>query len=196
MENITVDVQRIMEEIKAEIAAKGLANDIPAFEDTLSPSDGFNASVDLSALKRELEYLRRHEVHYYRDITSYHPWLTPIVRFVKRVIRKLCKFLGEPMVDEINDYHKHITSALERTVKALEQQSMPASAPKMEAILENRKYKQLAEQYAASHFHMEKDMQALQQHIQQLNTQYEQLKLQIEHAELKANIAKAAAEKV
>lgn len=199
MENTTVDVQKIMEEIKAEIAAKGLVNDIPAFEDTISLGDGPNASVDLSALKRELEYLRRHEVHYYRDITSYHPWLTPIVRFIKRVIRKLCKFLGEPMVEEVNEYHRHVAKTIEHIIKALEQQpNLTAVDPLEKRVLEARKYKQLAEQYATQCFRTEKLLESyntLKSSVASSEDNAKVLALNIERLELQLEILKLQIEK-
>lgn len=201
MENNIVDVQKIMEEIKAEIAAKGLANDIPAFEDTVSLGCGSNASVDLSALKRELAYLRQHEVHYYRDITSYHPWLTPIVRFVKRVIRKLCKFLGEPMVEEVNEYHRHVAKTIEHIIKALEQQpnlTAMSEDPLENRVLEARKYKQLAEQYATQCFRTEKLLESyntLKSSVASSEDKAKVLALNIERLELQLEILKLQVEK-
>lgn len=193
--NDTIDVKKIMEDIKSEIAARGLVNDIPAMEDILAlgtTSSWQAASLDI--LKHELNYLKQNEVHYYREITSYHRIFTPIVKFVKRVIRKLCKFLGEPAVNEINEYHRHIVRALEQTVKVLEQHD--STGLSKNAILEERKYKQLAEQNATSNFLMKQEMQELQQTIQQLEEQLIQLKLQSERAELKSDIAKLTLEKL
>ena len=164
MSDTTVDVQKIMEEIKAEIAAKGLVNDIPSMEEVVTIGSAVNGTAPfLDSLKRELDYLKRHEIHYYREITSYHKAVAPIVKFVKRVIRKLCKFLGEPTVNEINDYHKHVVKALEQAVKVFEKTSLSDVQKSDEAkMLEERKYKQLAERYASMYYSLTKKVENLE----------------------------------
>lgn len=197
MSGTTVDIQKITEEIKAEIAEKGLVNDIPSFDEVILYNSTPSCKIDLNLLKRELDYLKRNEIHYYREITSYHKWLAPVVAFVKRVIRKLCKFLGEPAVNEINEYHRHVVKALEYTIRALEQAGNSAEVEPSYAaqLIDVHKYKLLAEQYAAVNYRMGKDLQALQGQLRQLQEDYEQLKLQSERAELKADIAKLRTEK-
>ena len=190
MSNLTVDVQKITEEIKEDLASKGVKNDIPSFDELFSYGSTAFPRVNSAALARELEYLKRNEIHYYRDITSFHRSIAPVVIFVKRVIRKLCKFLGEPMVDEINEYHRHVVRALETAVRDLGNLASGSPQPGYETDLrDEHKYKLLAEQYATANYHMTEQLRSLSEKCARLQEQCEQLRLKSERLELKVDIA-------
>ena len=55
-------------------------------------------------MKKDLDWLRNTEINYYRKLHSSNKIFAPLVIFVKRILRKLFKFIGVPMVDEINEY--------------------------------------------------------------------------------------------
>lgn len=196
MSNATVDVKKITEEIKEDLVAKGVKNDIPSFEELFSRGSAAFPRTNSAALARELEYLKKHEIHYYRDITSFHKGIAPIVIFVKRVIRKLCRFLGEPMADEINEYHRHVVRALETAARDMGNIASGSPRPGYEAGLQDEhKYRLLAEQYATANYHMEEQLRSLSEKCTRLEEQCEQLRLKSERLELKVDIAGLQAEK-
>lgn len=120
MNEITSDVNKITGEMKAEIAAKDDLETIPSFGQVIF-GDPASAAAELASLRREIDSLREREIHFFREIDSRHKALTPVVVFIKRVIRKLDRFMIEPIVSEINNYHIHVIRALDHTLNLLEQ---------------------------------------------------------------------------
>ncbi len=122
MDIVNPDVNQVTETIKGEISSRGEMENIPAFEQVIfgNPDD---IRAELASLKRELETLKKREIHYDRDLKTHHKAMTLVVIFIKRVIRKLGRFLIEPIVGEINNYHLHVIRALDHTLNILEKLS-------------------------------------------------------------------------
>ena len=99
----TVDLSGFLEQARAEQLPEALLNDIMPMRDIM---------MDV-----KMEALRTMEVHYYRELTSYYKPIGGIVIFLKRVIRKLARFIGEPMADELNEYHRRIVAAFEEQLE-------------------------------------------------------------------------------
>ena len=66
--------------------------------------------MDELGINAELLYLSNNRISYYRELSSYRASIRKPVFFLKRLIRKLLKFLIVPIVDEINEYHMHIAN--------------------------------------------------------------------------------------
>lgn len=101
-----IQIESIIKEIKDEIRKGNIINDIPSFDDIISGTSALGKKYQLSYMKKELEGLEFYEVRYYRALTSYNKKFAKPVVFIKRVIRKLLRFLCEPIVNEINTYNK------------------------------------------------------------------------------------------
>ncbi len=109
----------ISAEIQKEITSENIHCDIPLMDEPdkinwqfkIRPLDIEDASSIRS--QDEIQILKNSEVHYYRPMTSYFRFVQPIVIFVKRVIRKLVRFIGEPMVLEINQNRLYAVAAME-----------------------------------------------------------------------------------
>ncbi len=125
MNEITSDVNKITGELKAEITAKDDLETIPSFEQVIF-GDPASTAAELASLRREINSLREREIHFFREIDSHHKVLTPAIIFIKRVIRKLGRFMIEPIVNEINNYHIHVIRALDHTLNLLDQISAHA----------------------------------------------------------------------
>lgn len=72
-------------------------------------------------IKENLVRLRNLHVNYDRELTSKHQSVSKIVIFFKRVIRKLCRFLFEPMITEINEYHNQLNDILNEQIGIYEE---------------------------------------------------------------------------
>lgn len=177
-----------MDEIKEEIAAKGLENNIPSFEDVIFGKPVATNSLNLYAIKKEIDNLRNNEVHYYRELTSSRKTLSPIIIFIKRVIRKLCRFLGEPTVKEINEYHHYVIKTLEQIISALEQLDFKRIG-NTDEMLEIRQYRVLAERFATSNYNLSKEISGLKTELEGLKATQNQLMIECESAKLSAEVS-------
>lgn len=63
-------------------------------------------------INSHIAVLSQSQVHFYRDLASYHKSIAKPVIFFKRLIRKAVRFLIEPIVDEINQERAVTVSAL------------------------------------------------------------------------------------
>lgn len=104
-QEIQQETQRFMEEAEEYVGAI-----VPSFSEVTGI---YFSCADISQLKRKIDAIRNTEIHYYRDLTSYNPRFTAIVIFVKRVIRKLVRFIGEPMANEAMVVKYHTEDALD-----------------------------------------------------------------------------------
>ena len=90
METNGIDIEQIMQEIREE--AKRIEYTEPiAFEQVRVPQT--------ARLKQYLPYLQNAIISYYRPLEG-----NIVKRFLKKVIRKLLKFLVEPITIEVNSY--------------------------------------------------------------------------------------------
>ena len=116
-----VDVKKISEQILTKIRDDNLENDIPDIMDALFPQYSAVRKINSPEMRQELIYLKLHEVHYEREIISHRRITAPAVKLFKRIIRRAGKFLGEPMADEINEYHRHMIRLLEQIAVLMEE---------------------------------------------------------------------------
>lgn len=103
-----IDVEKIMEEIRAEIKEKGYTNDLPDFVDvscTISPSH--KGLFDKAEYREDIQYLNEHW-----NVSAYRPLVGNGIKvFIQKVIRKCTKFYVEPIVREQNGFNAKATTA-------------------------------------------------------------------------------------
>ncbi|MCL2425562.1 MAG: hypothetical protein FWD05_04400 [Oscillospiraceae bacterium] len=106
-----VDIEKIMEEIRREIAEKGCRNDEISFSDMsiFGPSVSITHSNRLDENVMHLQI--SHNVSAYRPLES-NRTLGSLVVIVKKVIRKLTKFYIEPVVADQNEINRQIASCI------------------------------------------------------------------------------------
>lgn len=92
---------KMIQNIKQQVCEQREKCDVPALGDNVAAS-----------FKGELEHLKCDQIHYDRELKSKSKSLRKIVIFIKRIIRKLNRFLLEPIVGEINNHNSHINNAL------------------------------------------------------------------------------------
>ena len=113
MEQEQINIEDIMQEIRAEIRAKGYEdNEIP-FSDIACLVGGTEVPFDL---KDYLEDESR-TVLAYRDISSTRKGVGKLITFVKKVIRKMVCFYVEPLVDDQNRFNELTTRVVAQTVR-------------------------------------------------------------------------------
>lgn len=144
MEETTVDIEKIMEEIRADIA-KQPPMDIPAFDSLISEAadnnSGLYASPISGLLKAEVQYLRENYNYSY-----YSPVPSGIRGFVKRVIRRLAKCVVFSLVSHLNSFNFNVAEAAEMTRTALEMQQEEIQQMKQELAALRQQNEALSEQ--------------------------------------------------
>lgn len=107
-----VNIEQIMEEIRQQIAEKGISLDIPEFSGAsekpiveIAPfdRDEFNKSV--------LAVQRNAQVERYAPIIG-----NPIIKFIKRFVRKMVNFIIAPIVEDQNVFN----ASAARTISSLQ----------------------------------------------------------------------------
>lgn len=130
MEETTVDIEKIMEEIRADIA-KQPPMDIPAFDSLISEvadnNSGFSASPVTGLLKEEVRYLRENYNYSY-----YSPVPGGIRGFIKKVIRRLVKCVVFNLVAHLNSFNFCVAEAAEMTRTLFEEQQKEIQQLKQE----------------------------------------------------------------
>lgn len=108
----SIDVIRIMEEIKKEIKEKGYMDDLPEFSDifyTMPPSR--KGIFDIEEFEAEVQYLNEHwNISAYRQLPKWGR-AGEIKVFIKKVIRKCVAFYIEPIVKDQDYFNEKITSS-------------------------------------------------------------------------------------
>lgn len=111
-----VNVEKIMEEIRAEIRARGLDASqltfeeiLPKKENSFSMTDDYNQDDLLQAC----EYLNHHyEVTVWHPLMSSRPLIGPVITFGKKVMRKLTRFFVQAIVEDQNSFNMHVTRSM------------------------------------------------------------------------------------
>lgn len=125
-ENTAVNVEQIMDEIRAKIAEKGYVDDAIPF-DTIKIKSNVAAQYnsheegsithDFRHNLQALEYWRndteqlRH-VNYYRSVQNRRRLVGNFLTFFRRVIRRLLRFLVEPIVAEQNAFNDSVAATV------------------------------------------------------------------------------------
>lgn len=111
-----INVEQIMEEIRAEIKAKGYKASDLNFEDEwdiTSISKQKNETLNrLNDLLAQIESTK--ELHYYSEIKGFF-----IKRFIKRFTRKMVKFLIFPIVEEQNRFNNNVYNYCKEIIAVL-----------------------------------------------------------------------------
>lgn len=117
----TVDIEAIMREIRAQIAAEGIKEQIPAFSPVTidRPADCAQGGVDgWEQFMQSLRYVNEsYEIPYYWELGS-----ANLKTFIKRLIRKLLKFLLAPIVVRQNEFNAHMVRCLNSMRYFMEEQ--------------------------------------------------------------------------
>ena len=109
MEQEQINIEDIMQEIRAEIREKGYAdNEIP-FSDIACLVGGTEVPIAMMDESRT--------VLAYRDISSTRKGVGKLITFVKKVIRKMVCFYVEPLVDDQNRFNELTTKVVAQTVR-------------------------------------------------------------------------------
>lgn len=144
MEETTVDIEKIMEEIRADIA-KQPPMDIPAFDSLISEvadnNSGFSASPISGLLKEEVRYLRENYNYSY-----YSPVPGGIRGFIKKVIRRLVKCVVFNLVAHLNSFNFCVAEAAEMTRRILEEQQEEIQQLKQELAALRQQNEALSDQ--------------------------------------------------
>lgn len=148
MEETTVNIEKIMEEIRADIA-KQPPLDIPPFDTLYSQKTASKSNSDFPAssvsglLKEEVRFLQQHYNYSY-----YTPVGGGIRGLAKKVIRRLVKCVVFNLVNYLNSYHFYIAETAEVTRTAIEmqqeeiqqlKQELAALRQQNEALLDQQK---------------------------------------------------------
>lgn len=107
-ENINVD--EIVNQIRAEIKEKGLELSMLSFEDVPFDKEVSHTEThfELSSLVQSADYMNaRNQIEPYKEISG-----NPISVFIKKVIRKLVKFYIMPIMTEQNALNYHCANAV------------------------------------------------------------------------------------
>lgn len=107
-ENINVD--EIVNQIRAEIREKGLEPSMLSFEDVPFDKEVSHTEThfELSSLVQSADYMNaRNQIEPYKEISG-----NPISVFIKKVIRKLVKFYIMPIMTEQNALNYHCANAI------------------------------------------------------------------------------------
>lgn len=111
-EQNAINVDEIMQQIRAEIKEKGLNSSMLSFEDVPYDKEISHAEYEfrLTSLLQSAEYLNiRNQIEPYKPVAG-----NPIAVFVKKVIRKLVKFYILPIVTEQNALNYHCANAVQQ----------------------------------------------------------------------------------
>ena len=112
----TINVEKIMEEIREEIKEKGYTNEMLSFRDV----QGIDMTIEEY---NEIEYaLALHNMGVY----AYVPWYRDlpcggVKKVIKKVIRKLCSFLIAPISDQQSDFNMQATKGFAQIAGYIEE---------------------------------------------------------------------------
>ena len=115
--NTICDNANIVEEARREVEREQLINDIPHMEQIVYMFTIDASSVEMSnymqRILAELNYLNTHsEIAYYRPIHSHRKVIGSLILFIRRIIRRLNRFLVETIVTDQSEFNSHLASAL------------------------------------------------------------------------------------
>lgn len=105
-----INIENIMQEIRESIKSRNYENSNLSFEDIEMQdmeSVVFTVSAfDLEELEQNVKFANaRCNVQAYRYLSSHRPVIGKVVTFIKKIIRKSCKFYIEPIVEDQNGFN-------------------------------------------------------------------------------------------
>ncbi|MDR2649363.1 MAG: hypothetical protein LBB94_06550 [Clostridiales bacterium] len=111
-DNIVIDIEKIMDEIRADIAAKGFNEDLPDFAD-ISVKYEPPPKFDIAKLESVIARLGvSWNIQPYHEIRSRPGVLGGIIIFIRRIIRRCITFHTTPIVSEQDEVNLLILEAL------------------------------------------------------------------------------------
>lgn len=103
-----INIEEIMQEIRADIVKRGLKDETVQFEDMVLLGGGTGVPYSSDAYKDILE-----QVQESAEVASYRPLAgNPAARFIKKVNRRLIAFYVESIVDDQNVFNKSVYQGL------------------------------------------------------------------------------------
>lgn len=115
-----INIEKIMEEIRSEINARGEKEDMLSFDEI--PYETFSVNTyDTFSMKSFEENInlsnQRFLVNAYRPLSG-----NSVSIFIKKIIRKLTKFYIEPIVEEQNNFNVSILRAVNSVFSYVKEQ--------------------------------------------------------------------------
>lgn len=127
-----INIEKIMEEIREDIKAKGYTNDMLSFDEVVTIK-GTEGDFNRQEYDTALNYLN-HSYH----VPSLRPLGgNPLFVFVKKVIRKLTKFYVEPIVasqNEYNAFNVRVLNGLSKRVMSEDADTIPEMLKRIEML--------------------------------------------------------------
>lgn len=115
-----INIEEIMQEIRQEIADKGLTPDMLSFEDVpyQKAEPVSSGSLNSEEARNAMVYLNSHfNLQPYKPLAG-----NPVAVFVKKVIRKLVKFYIEPLAEEQSNFNANTVRMLNAMQETIRQQ--------------------------------------------------------------------------
>lgn len=111
-EMYTIDVEKIMEEIREDIKRKGYVDDFPEFEDTfykIAPSH--KGIFDVTEYQEQIQYLNENwNIPVHRNFSG-QGTVGKIKVIIQKGVRKCIKFYVRPIIDDQNKFNARVTSS-------------------------------------------------------------------------------------
>lgn len=122
-----IDIEKIMEEIRAEIKEK-YGDEAVSFE-TVKKEEILSPAFDLAEFRQELHHLNTgYEINYYFPLSG------GIKGLMKRVVRKLGAFLGFPITQKQTEYNVWVVRSFNQLNSYIDDQD--ARNKELERIIE------------------------------------------------------------
>ncbi len=103
-----IEVENILQTVRADISARGLKDEEILFESIVVMDGGDTGFYSEEGYCEILD-----AVNQFSEVQSYRPLLgNPIERFIKKVIRRMVAFYIESIVDDQNRYNKNVYGAM------------------------------------------------------------------------------------
>ena len=114
-----INVEEIMQEIRAEIKEKGYTKDMLSFKDVVSDvSTALPVEFDIVELREVIERMNEtFDIPWYRDVGG------GIKGFIKKVIRKLNMFLIAPVTEDQSEFNSRVVNSSNQVLCFIEEQN-------------------------------------------------------------------------
>ena len=110
--DIPINIEQVVEEIHQQICEKGISLDIPEFSGASEKPVIEIAPFDMDEFMQNVAAVdRRYQIECYAPIVG-----NPVVKLIKRVVRKMVNFIIAPIVEDQNAFN----SAAAKTIFSLQ----------------------------------------------------------------------------
>lgn len=117
---IKIDVEKIMEEIRADIKAKGYTNDLLSFQDVAMDNTTEDTKFNMDEMNHCTHAANVNaRVEYYHQIIPHHG----LKNLIKIFIRKFLRFLLQPLVEEQNRYNADAVQTINQLTRFVQEQT-------------------------------------------------------------------------